>query len=202
MTAIAFWGDSLVAGMINPTDSPAIWGDNVLFDGGLSGDTAQQISVRQLADRAHRYWPQVIWAGQNVTTPADLKNYVAAMVAALQHDKFLIVSVINAGMTGIDQGPSGSRYLDKMDCNSYFDQLYGSKFLNLHRQLVDYGRSISDAQSVNFDAPPSTYQPVDIHLTGTGGYAFANQKVYDKLSALGYLASQVKRYGIGWAGGV
>lgn len=202
MTGIAFWGDSLVQGMINPTDSPGVWTKHNTFDGGLSGDTGNQIKVRFLADTSRRHWVHVIWAGQNVTTNQDLKDSIAAIVDKISHGKFLVISTINAGMTPIDRGPAGSRYLDKMEANAYFATLYGSNYYDLHGALVDYGISINDTQSINYDAPPSTYQPTDIHLTGPGGYLKCNQLIYAKLNTLGYLDQTVTNYQITRSGGV
>src|SRR5690348_7653705 len=201
MPATAFWGDSLTAGMLNSTDTPPVFGANLWFDGGISGETAQQIAARMIADTTRRTWNQVIWAGQNWTTEQDLKDYVDAAIASLSHSRYLVISVINAGMTAVDQEPAGSRYLGKMGANTYFANRYGTKFLDLHGQLVDYGVSIANAQSVDYDAPPSTYQPVDIHLTGPGGYAFCNQKVFEKLTALGYMTPAVMATQIAASGG-
>ena len=144
----------------------------------------------------------MIWAGQNVTTNQDLKDSIAAIVDKISHGKFLVISTINAGMTPIDRGPAGSRYLDKMEANAYFATLYGSNCYDLHGALVDYGISINDTQSVSYDAPPSTYQPTDIHLTGPGGYLKCNQLIYAKLNTLGYLDQTVTNYQITRSGGV
>ncbi len=204
MSGTVFWGDSLVAGLINDTDRLLFKQHNVA-DLGLSGDTAPQILARyqQSPNRCYDQWNHVIWAGQNHIDTASLVNSVASMVSAISatHTRFLVVSVINAGMTGVDQGPAGARYLEKMAANTSMRSTYGAKFLDLHRMLVDYGKSISDVQSLSFDAPPSTFQPVDIHLTGPNGYTFCTLAILNKLQSLGYLTRSVTNAQIVAAGG-
>lgn len=199
MAATAFWGDSLTVGFLGGSTNFSTNGLHNAFDGGLSGDTAAQIKTRFIttypSHRTFDWWNHVIWAGQNHTTEADLVNNVDDIVSyitsTIGHDRFLVVSVINAGMTATDQGPAGARYLEKIGANATMAAAYGNQFLDLHGQLVDYGVSIEDAQSVDYDAPPSTYQPTDIHLTGTGGYQFVGDRIYEKLDSLGFLRRSV-----------
>lgn len=201
IAAHAFWGDSMTTNMLANVGTPATQGyvENI-YNGGVGGENSSEILARWQADSTRRNWNQVIWAGQNWTTAVQLKADIASIVAALNHSRYLIVSVINDGTTATDQGPSGARYLEKVAANADLAALYGDRFFDLRAALVAYGVGIADAQSVNYDAPPSTYQPTDIHFNADG-YNDAGSRIRTKLSDLGWLSDGTARQQIGMAGG-
>lgn len=187
----AFWGDSLTDQMLATVGNAVTAGfiENV-YDGGVGGDTSTQCKVRFLADATRRHWNQVIWIGyNNFSSGTTVKADIAAMVAQLNHSRYIIVSVLNNGNTANEQGPSGAGYLQIKQLNADLAALYGSRFYDLRAALVAYGVSIADANSVSYDAPPSTIQPVNIHLNATGYNSYAGPYIRAAMSTLGYLSA-------------
>ncbi len=111
-----------------------------------------------------------LWAGRN-NTAADVPTYVseamadiAAMVAILPHDRYLIGSVINGG--GEYAGSSTHSKITAL--NAALAGLYGPRFVDVRTPLVAAGDPIADAADIAGDTTPSSLRFDGIHLTSDG----------------------------------
>jgi len=185
-TNIAAWGDSLTQGptvgnypqMIDQESNFAV------YNGGISGETSTQIKARMLAQTSKYGDIAVIWAGRNNWfTPVDVKADIAAMVAALTTDHFLVLSVINSAT---EANPSAA-YDIIAQLNSDLSTLYGSKYLDIRSILVSnynpaYAQDVLDHAA---DFPPYSLLSDTLHLN-TAGYRIVASEVMNKILALGY----------------
>ncbi len=117
--------------------------------------------------RGYTHW---IWAGRN-NTAADVPTYVseamadiAAMVAQIPHDRYLIGSVINGG--GEYAGSSTHSKITAL--NAALAGLYGPRFVDVRTPLVAAGDPIADAADIAGDTTPSSLRFDGIHLTSDG----------------------------------
>lgn len=203
--ALAMWGDSLTTQMLSDATGklPIVNSGQNYFDGGYSGQDTPVIE----SNRSAVLWPwkyiQVFWTGTNSYLTADIPTSIAAlqrMVATVPHGLFLVMSGLNDGNAASGQGPAGSRYVYVTAYNARLAALYPNNYLDIRKALVDYGISISDANSLAYDSPPSTYQPTDVHLN-TAGRTFCANAIVTKLRAMGYLSADAMRTQVAAAGG-
>ena len=157
---IATWGDSLTAGTGGtpfPTQLAALSGYTV-YNGGVGGDTSTQIATRMLGDTAKHSWPTIIWAGRNnYSDPTTVKADIAAMVASLNSQNYIVLSVLNGSYGGYEI-PGGAGYAYITQLNSDLASTYGSHFLDVRSYLVSlYNPSIpQDVTDHSNDTPPSS----------------------------------------------
>ena len=193
--AVCFWGDSMAAGMCSNSTCMAdyISASENIYNGGFGGQDTAYIKSQFLLLSERRQWAQVFWGGQHVngTAQAEADN-VLAMIAALPHRDFIIVSGINDGHLAAQQGPGGSQYLKVMDYNAILQAAYPDNYLDLHGIMVADGIANADSQSVNYDAPPSYWQPTDVHFNTAGGTKAA-QEMRSKLMALNFMGASALR---------
>ncbi len=188
-TNIAAWGDSLTAG----TGSTGINGDYpnklgnlsgyTVYNGGVGGDTSTQIKVRMLADTARYVLPTVIWAGRNnYTSPSTVMADIAAMVAALGHTNYIILSILN-GEFGIEYtGQSG--YNQIVGINASLASLYGAHYIDVRSYLVSqHNGTAQDLIDLGHDIVPASLRFDSIHLT-SAGYALVAAQVYAQIAQL------------------
>lgn len=105
---IACWGDSLTAGtgaVAGTSDYPTVLAKTSpyrpYYNGGVGGETAQQILTRVLADETlGKHVTCVFWFGRNnvgsPTMQTDVLAALASAVANLSHSRYLIMTVLNA----------------------------------------------------------------------------------------------------------
>lgn len=184
----AAWGDSLTnsgggAGLY-PTALGRLAGA-VVYNGGVGGDTSTQIKTRMLADSTHYARPAIIWAGRNnFTSPTTVKADIAAMVAALGHTHYLVLSVINRNDTASEYS-GGANYTTITALNADLAALYGSHYVDVRSYLVSLYNPL-DAQDVidhGHDCPPSSLTTDGLHLTAAG-YSAVADKVYQSIGVL------------------
>ena len=185
-THIAAWGDSLTygyggGGTTFPAELSSLSGYTV-YNGGVSGNTSSQILTRFNADTTKHAWPTIIWAGyNNYNDPAQVKADIAAMVAALGHSNYLVLSVLNGSSE-----PSGSSgYNTIIQLNNDLAATYGSHYLDVRSYLVslyDPGNA-QDVIDHGNDVPPSSLRYDTVHLTGAG-YTDVAQKIEQNISTL------------------
>lgn len=124
-TNISAWGDSLTAGAGGtpyPVYLRAILG-RPIFNGGVGGETSTQIRTRMLPVVSRHEDFTIIWVGRNnfndgVTVQSD----VSSMVSALGHERYLVLSVLNASAEG-SGSPNWARILA---LNSNLENIYGA----------------------------------------------------------------------------
>jgi hypothetical protein len=201
--AFVIWGDSLTTQML--TDATAIVpfqavAQNFFVGYSTASDTpvikAFKATIPQLDP-----WVHMFWGGQHIDV--DVATTLQAevdMVNTVTHGKFIVISGINDGNAAAGRGPSGATYLKLVDFNAQLRVLYPSNYLDLREQLVAYGVSIADANSVSYDAPPSTYQPTDVHFNTTGRTFCANA-IVTKMRSMGYLDRSFLKYQAALCGG-
>jgi hypothetical protein len=181
------WGDSLTAGaggtpwpdVFNQVEGPAS-----MRNEGVGGDTSTQIRTRFLAaSPATLNNVQVIWAGRNnFGSPTTVKADIAAMIAALGHTRYLVLGIVNQDDV---TEYSGSAYLTIIDqLNTDLATLYGDKFIDIRRILIDKGLAMAgltataqDTTDIANDVPPSSLRSDTLHYNSYG-YAVVGQVVH------------------------
>jgi lysophospholipase L1-like esterase len=177
---IAGWGDSLMQGFTSPfpTQLAGLIPRSV-FNGGISGETSTQIRSRMLAATTRFNDSVIIWAGRN--DPANgissttTKANIAAMVAALGHTRYLILSIPNSSAE-----PSGSSaYNAIVTLNSDLATIYGVHYFDVRSYLVSqYNPSLSqDAIDHAADIPPTSLRFDTLHPNDAGDALIAAQVV-------------------------
>lgn len=174
---VAAWGDSLTngtgstGGSTYPAQAAALFApDRAVANKGVSGETSTQIKTRMVADAVLRPRTAWIWAGRNnYTSPATVKADIAAMVASLGHDRYLVGSIINGEYTGEYSG--ASNYNTMMQLNADLAALYGLRFVDVRTPLVAEGApggSAENATDYGRDIVPSGLRSDNIHLLNAG----------------------------------
>lgn len=169
-SAISIWGDSLSTiktpnGIRNLYESVPVW----VHDGGVGGDTSTQIKTRMLAAPSQFANATVIWAGRNnFTAPTTVKADIAAMIAALGHTRYVVLSVLNADFSNEYTGQPD--YVTLTTLNSDLAALYPNNFLDVRNPLVALfdPNTLQDVIDHGHDVPPSTIRIDNVHLTPTG----------------------------------
>lgn len=184
---ISIWGDSLSAikmpnGVRSLYEIVPTW----VYDGGVGGDTSTQIRTRMIAAPTMYGNTTVIWAGRNnYTAPATVKADIAAMIAALGHNRYIVLSILN--------GDYPTEYLGQADYNTIIAlnadlaALYPNNFLDVRNPLValyDSGNA-QDLIDHGRDIPPTSIRIDNIHLTPTG-YNFVAAKIKAFIDAAGW----------------
>lgn len=171
---IAAWGDSLISGGAGSDGiidqlTESFGGAKTVYNGGVGGETSTQVRTRMLAATDKHNDTTVIWVGQNnYNAPATIKSDVAAMVAALGHDRYVILSLIN-GDDSVDW-EGGAAYEYKIALNEDLAELYPNNFLDVRTPLVAaYNpNSSEDVTDHNHDVVPSSLRGDAIHLNEAG----------------------------------
>lgn len=168
---IAIWGDSLAVTV--GLELSHVIQNRQIFNGGVSGETSQQIAARQAADTQRRDWISLFWYGHNnmtqdpATAGAQIKSDLAASIARLAPGtKFLVLSVVNNA-----ESPRGSaRYQAVMQLNSELAALYPRNFLDIRSFLVNQYDPSNAQQRAEFeqDLPSSSLRFDLIHFTYFG----------------------------------
>jgi lysophospholipase L1-like esterase len=182
---ITTWGDSLTGGSggtAYPTQLASLSGYTV-YNGGVGGETSTQIASRMIADTARHTLPTIIWAGRNnYSSPTTVKADIASMIAALDHDNYLVLGVLNGDYGGYERS-GGVGYNLITQLNSDLATLYGSRFIDIRAYLVSQydANSPQDVLDHNDDIPPTSLRSDVLHLN-TAGYAKVAQKVYENIA--------------------
>lgn len=178
---IAAWGDSFTEGANQQTPYPALLaplsGRNV-FNGGRGGQTSVQIKNRMLADTQKHGWPTIIWAGRNDSDkPEQVKASIAAIVAALPHQNYLVLAVCNGAEEGIraDRTPTYGYYV-QTNLNKQLAAVYGNHFLDVRAYLrTQYNpNDPQDVADFAADIPPTSLRSDGLHPNTTGNNVIAN----------------------------
>jgi len=134
----------------------------------------------------------VLWAGRNnATATARVLSDVATMVrhqrAALS--RALVLGVLN----GANEGTGTGVYNAIVNLNATEKQLYGTRFLDVRRYLIDYGLTdagitptTQDQADLTADLVPTSLRSDGIHLNATG-YTLVGKLVYGRLAELGWI---------------
>lgn len=133
------------------------------------------------AMRARTAW---IWAGRNnASAPGTVKADIAAMVAHLGHERFIIGGVINGNYENEFAG--GGQYAVITALNADLGALYGERFIDLRAALVAAADPVADAIWIERDTVPGSLRSDDIHLNDAG-YAIVAAQMHAATIAMGW----------------
>jgi lysophospholipase L1-like esterase len=177
--SIVVYGDSLVAGAgagpntSFPAQLATLLGRPV-HNAGIGGQGSAAILARVQADssfqgRIHIFWeaPNTGWLTQS------LLDEQAAMVAALKHDRFIVMSRIHGAYPDYYAGQPLHAQLQ--DLNAQLSSAYPTRYCDVRTPLIASGNgSAGDTEDVAHDVTPRSLRADDIHLTATG-YAIPAQ---------------------------
>jgi hypothetical protein len=153
---------------------------------GAGGETSTQIRARMLAEPIHFGRTAVIWAGRNnYGARATVLSDIAAMVAALGHGRFLVLSVPNGDYASEYAGQTG--YGQIIDLNDTLAATWPDNYLDIRRILVDAydpGQP-QDVIDHGRDIVPASKRADAIHLNATGN-AVVKTAVHAALAARGW----------------
>lgn len=152
-----------------------------ILNGGVSGETSTQIKARMLAATDQYRWPTLIWAGRNgvLTSPETVKSDIAAMVAALGHSNYLVLSILN-GDRALEKAGEAN-YNTIIGVNQYLEATYGAKYWDVRALLVaNHDGSAQDLIDFANDVVPTSLRVDDIHLT-RNAYALIGPGIASRL---------------------
>jgi lysophospholipase L1-like esterase len=170
---IAMWGDSLIEPVAIAMDQ--LVPERDVYNGGVGGETSQQIAARQAADFSQRGAVNVFWYGHNNmrvdfrTAPAQIKADLAASIARLDpgNDRYVVLSVVN----NATEGRAGTAEYDTiMQLNRELAATYPNNFLDIRRFMVEQYDPNNPDQVADraLDLPSTSLRFDEIHLTGYG----------------------------------
>ena len=134
-----------------------------------------------------RDYIQIIWAGTNDspytldTVKNDIVPRIDAMIEWMSTKNFLVI-----GLT------AKTRFSDLVDCNTYMQKHFGTRFIDISRYILQYGLSDESITPTSQDTTdiangeiPASLRADTIHLNQYGYDIVANQ-VYKRGQLLGY----------------
>ncbi|GGF20940.1 Ig-like domain-containing protein [Hymenobacter cavernae] len=192
-STIAAWGDSFTDSNFGryPSILSQLSGRTVT-NLGVGGENSGLIANRMLADTQKRTWPTIIWAGRNDprNQSAQTKANIAAMVAALPHTDYLILSVCN----GAGEGKGTYEYQQIIALNNDLARIYGAHYLDVRSYLVSkyIADNAQDAADYAADIPPTSLRRDFLHPNEAGSSLIANY-IYGHLNQL-LSGSVIARY--------
>jgi hypothetical protein len=135
------------------------------------------------ATNMHGY-PTIIWAGRNnYADPTTVKADIAAMVASLGHQNYLVLGILNGDYANEYSGQSS--YVTLTTLNSDLSSIYGSHYIDIRAYLVaHYDSGITqDVIDYGRDIVPSSLRSDSLHLN-TAGYALVAERVNEDVGIL------------------
>lgn len=151
---------------------------------GVGGQSSTAIADRLIADSAHKNYPTIIWEGyNNYADSATVLADIARSVAALGHNKYLVVGVLNTFQPFEYLGGGGYNII--VGINEKLAEIYGVHYVPMRDILVnDYNPSIyQDSLSHALDAPAWSLRWDAKHLNAAG-YLTVAQKISQYSSIL------------------
>lgn len=151
------------------------------YNGGVGGETSTQIRTRMIADTARYSNTTCIWAGRNnYTDGATVQADIAAMVAALGHDRYLVFGILNS-VTEISGTVAHGQIVA---LNAALATTYGARFVDMRDYIINDALAVmgitptpTDLANIANDVPPDSLRSDTIHLNNNGYTAIA-KKVY------------------------
>lgn len=204
--ATCFWGTSSMDEAVRTVGSLATQGFTEVTwpRGGVGTETVAAVQARFLADPTRRHWNQVIWiagriaAGETATT---IKAGIAAIVAALSHENYVVMGDLPDGNQAAEQGPAGATYLSILALNNDLRTLYGDHYYDPLEFLMYRGQAAAEARSIANLVASATDQPSDISLIAAANNALMAD-VRRHMRSIGLLTKLVKSVQIQFTGGI
>lgn len=181
-THASFWGDSFTGNGTYVSFFEKLTGIKA-YNGGIGGETSIQIKARFDAAPIKHTQPTVIWAGRNnIGDTTQIKNDINAMVAALGHNRYLVVSILPSAN---DVGGSAGNLVNIAAVNTYLSNVYGTRYINAYTFL----RANGDG-SVNDNADIAAgFIPRSLRFAGDGLHI--NEKGDSLVAALMYAKKDI-----------
>jgi hypothetical protein len=138
----------------------------MVFNGGIGSQSSTQVKDRMLAFTGRHSDPTVIWAGRNnYSDPTTVKADIAAMVAELDTDNYLVLGVHN----GAGEGTATTAYGHITGINADLAATYGSKFWDTRAYLLTRGDgSAQDNTDIADGIVPTSKRSDTLHLNAAG----------------------------------
>lgn len=181
------WGDSLTegaGGIPYPTQLEGL-SDWRTSNHGRGGETSTQIRTRMIADTASHAHPTVIWAGRNnASDTATVLADIAAMVNALPHRNYLVLSVLN-GDFGAEEHTGGPVWASITGINAQLATTYGERYIDIRSTVIArFDPALpQDVIDHGNDVPPGSLRVDGIHLNSTG-YRIVAEAIHSRRSLL------------------
>ncbi|TZG29280.1 GDSL-type esterase/lipase family protein [Sphingomonas montanisoli] len=137
---IAMWGDSLTArseypgGRSIPQHLATLTGRRVM-NGGIDGQQSGAIRDRFLNDALFGRETIIMAGRNNFSAGATVQADIAAMVAALTTDRYLVLAVPNAALA--DEYGGQAKYDAIVALNAALAAAYGAHFVNAWAAMID-----------------------------------------------------------------
>lgn len=193
LTSIQAWGDSHTAGAGQTpwTTTLATLCSCTVVNQGVGGETSTQIKARfDASSTAQKQQMQIIWAGFNDylgdNTYVAAKSNIAAMVAALGHDSYLIIGEIMSKNGGYESGLAG--WINRKAFNDYLSTTYGDHFVDIHSVLTAaYSTtSATDVQDYINDVEPASLLIDAQHFTSAANANIIAPAIYKQMGRLNF----------------
>jgi len=182
---IAMWGDSMTH-ICHRHLGEAYAGQRKVHNGGVSGETSQQIRARMVADKAHKDRITVIWYGQNNKVKADVKADVAASLATLApgNDRFIVLGMVGWANEAIRNWPMHTQIVQ---ANRELAARYPNNFIDIRAHLVSQYQRGNEQDQDDFrnDLVPSSLRSDAIHLKDEGCHVVA-ARIKEFIAAKGW----------------
>ncbi|MCK4870761.1 MAG: hypothetical protein KAS93_06600 [Gammaproteobacteria bacterium] len=180
------WGDSMI-GQGSPisfyTRMEIAYGNG--YNNGVGGETSTEIKDRFIVNSDQDNRLILIWAGRNnFSSPTTVKADIATMVAAIPHNDYVIVSILNSD-TALEY--SGEANYDIIvQLNNDLESLYPNNYIDVRSPLVSaYDPEVpQDVIDFGRDVPPSSLRGDTIHLNGDGAL-LASQVIWSFIQSKG-----------------
>jgi hypothetical protein len=182
-TTINFIGETPTVQLPNFVDGLKYLTGKTFYNGGVSGETSEQIAARMLEATDKFTYGVIIEAGRNNYTPlAQVISDIAKMVAALGHTNYMVLSVFN----GSGEGTGTAAYDSIIALNDTLAAIYGSNFIDARTYLVSqYNPGIAqDVTDHANDVPPTSLRQDFLHPNKFGAWLIA-QYIYSNFSVMG-----------------
>jgi lysophospholipase L1-like esterase len=179
---IACWGDSITN--LYAPHLQSLYTGRQVYNGGVSGQTSDQINQRVLADTAHKDWVSIFWYGQNDWFKDQVAGNLAASIASLPAgSNFVVVSILNWS-TDL---PGSTMYNSVLQANLALAQKYPNNFVDMRSWLVAQANAsiAQDMVDRNNDETPSSLRFDTIHPNDAGCDLIAGH-LRDFISAKGW----------------
>ncbi|WEK05687.1 MAG: hypothetical protein P0Y65_05380 [Candidatus Devosia phytovorans] len=177
-------GDSYIASSagVGLAASIARLGRRYPLNDGIGGSTLEQSQTRVLAKTGTpRDLPLIFWDGDNNgygALASDMARY-AAMIAALGHQRFLILAPALRSAQSVEQRDAARSLTTALAA------AYGTRMIDPMPTLLALANGAGDAENVASGTVPASLLQDGVHLTGPGMDAVA-QLVLARLASLGW----------------
>jgi hypothetical protein len=137
-SSIVGWGDDFTYGIPGKdttylTELARLTGVQT-YNLGFLEKSSTQIKNRMVADTTLHRYPTIIWISRDILSNATIKADIADMVAALGHNNYLVLGLVNDHRGHEEKGDV--RYNNIVKLNQELADLYGEHFMDIRTLLI------------------------------------------------------------------